>query len=66
MFVQVVAVTLLPAALVFLLLILNEPAFMGDRVNTRTQNTMNWSIVIVVSVMSTLLGIQTLFPDLFQ
>jgi len=66
MFVQVVAVTLLPAALVFLLLILNEPAFMGERVNTRTQNIMNWSIVIVVSIMSTLLGIQTLFPDLFN
>jgi len=27
---------------------------------------MNWSIVIVVSIMSTLLGIQTLFPDLFN
>jgi len=66
MFVQVVAVTLLPAALVFLLLILNEPAFMGEHVNTRTQNIMNWSIVIVVSVMSTLLGVQTMFPDLFQ
>jgi NRAMP (natural resistance-associated macrophage protein)-like metal ion transporter len=66
MFVQVVAVTLLPAALVFLLLILNEPAFMGEHVNTRAQNIMNWSIVIVVSIMSTLLGIQTLFPDLFQ
>jgi len=66
MFVQVVAVTLLPAALVFLLLILNEPAFMGEHVNNRTQNIMNWSIVIVVSVMSTLLGVQTLFPDLFN
>jgi Mn2+/Fe2+ NRAMP family transporter len=66
MFVQVVAVTLLPAALVFLLLILNEPAFMGEHVNTRTQNIMNWLIVIVVSLMSTLLGIQTLFPDLFK
>ena len=66
MFVQVVAVTLLPAALVFLLLILNEPAFMGEHVNTRTQNIMNWLIVIVVSLMSTLLGVQTLFPDLFK
>ena len=66
MFVQVVAVTLLPAALVFLLLILNEPAFMGDHVNSRWQNIMNWSIVIVVSVMSTLLGVQTMFPDLFK
>ncbi len=66
MFVQVVAVTLLPAALVFLLLILNDPNFMGEHVNTRTQNIMNWSIVGVVSVMSTLLGVQTLFPGLFK
>lgn len=66
MFVQVVAVTLLPAALVFLLLILNDPAFMGEHVNTRMQNIMNWSIVIVVSIMSTLLGINTLFPELFK
>jgi NRAMP (natural resistance-associated macrophage protein)-like metal ion transporter len=66
MFVQVVAVTLLPAALVFLLLILNEPEFMGEHVNSRTQNIMNWSIVILVSIMSTLLGVQTLFPDLFK
>jgi Mn2+/Fe2+ NRAMP family transporter len=66
MFVQVVAVTLLPAALVFLLLILNDPEFMGKHVNTPTQNIMNWSIVILVSIMSTLLGVQTLFPDLFK
>jgi NRAMP (natural resistance-associated macrophage protein)-like metal ion transporter len=66
MFVQVVAVTLLPAALVFLLLILNEPAFMGEHVNSNTQNIMNWLIVILVSIMSTLLGVQTLFPDLFK
>jgi NRAMP (natural resistance-associated macrophage protein)-like metal ion transporter len=66
MFVQVVAVTLLPAALVFLLLILNDPNFMGEHVNTRTQNIVNWSIVGVVSIMSTLLGVQTLFPNLFQ
>jgi Mn2+/Fe2+ NRAMP family transporter len=66
MFVQVVAVTLLPAALVFLMLILNDSAFMGEYVNTRRQNIMNWSIVIVVSVMSTLLGVSTLFPDLFK
>ncbi len=66
MFVQVVAVTLLPAALVFLLLILNDPNFMGEHVNTRVQNIMNWSIVGVVSIMSTLLGVQTLFPGLFK
>jgi NRAMP (natural resistance-associated macrophage protein)-like metal ion transporter len=65
MFVQVVAVTLLPSALVFLLLLLNDKPLMGEHVNTRTQNIANWTIVIIVAIMSTLLGIQTLFPELF-
>jgi Mn2+/Fe2+ NRAMP family transporter len=66
MFVQVVAVTLLPPALVFLLLLLNDEPLMGKNINTRWENIMNWSIVSVVVVMSTLLGISTLFPELFK
>jgi NRAMP (natural resistance-associated macrophage protein)-like metal ion transporter len=65
MFVQVVAVTLLPSALVFLLLLLNDKPLMGEHVNTPAQNIANWAIVIVVAIMSTLLGVQTLFPELF-
>jgi Mn2+/Fe2+ NRAMP family transporter len=65
MFVQVVAVTLLPSALVFLILILNSPEFMGGRVNTRWQNIANWSIVLFVTVMSTLFALSTLFPQWF-
>jgi NRAMP (natural resistance-associated macrophage protein)-like metal ion transporter len=65
MFVQVVAVTLLPSALVFLILILNDPQFMGEHVNTRWQNVANWSIVIFVTFMSTLFALSTLFPNLF-
>jgi Mn2+/Fe2+ NRAMP family transporter len=65
MFVQVVAVTLLPAALIFLLLLLNDKSVMGEFVNTPRQNITNWAIVILVVVMSTLLGVQTLFPNLF-
>jgi Mn2+/Fe2+ NRAMP family transporter len=65
MFVQVVAVTLLPPALVFLILILNEPAFMGAHVNTRWQNIANWTIVLFVTVMSTLFAVTTLFPKWF-
>ena len=41
-FVQVVAVTLLPAALVFLILLLNDKPLMGEYVNTRWQNIVNW------------------------
>ncbi len=66
MFVQVVAVTLLPVSLIFLLLILNDRAFMGEHVNTRWQNITNWSIVILVITVSSLMGISTLFPGLFK
>ena len=66
MFVQVVAVTLLPAALVFLLLLLNDKPLMGEHVNTRSQNIINWMIVIFVVIMSSLMGIGTLFPNLFK
>ena len=65
MFVQVVAVTLLPSALVFLLLLLNDKPLMGEHVNTPAQNFANWTIVIIVAIMSSLLGVQTLFPQLF-
>jgi NRAMP (natural resistance-associated macrophage protein)-like metal ion transporter len=65
MFVQVVAVTILPAVLVFLILLLNDKPLMGAYVNTRWQNIMNWSIVIAVFIISSLLGIDTLFPNLF-
>jgi NRAMP (natural resistance-associated macrophage protein)-like metal ion transporter len=66
MFVQVVAVTLLPSALVFLILILNEPSFMGKYVNTRVENVANWSIVAFVTIMSTIFAFTTLFPGLLE
>jgi Mn2+/Fe2+ NRAMP family transporter len=65
MFVQIVAVTLLPACLFFLILILNSPEFMGDRVNTRWQNIANVSIAIFMTIMSTLFALSTLFPQWF-
>lgn len=65
MFVQVVAVTLLPASLIFLLILLNDRSFMGNHVNTRGQNIVNGSIVAFVVIMSTLMGLSTLFPKLF-
>jgi len=65
MFVQVVAVTLLPAALTFLILLLNDKPLMGEHVNTTSQNIANWAIALFVIVMSTLFGISVLFPNLF-
>ncbi len=60
-FVQVVAVTLLPAALTFLILLLNDRPLMGEYKNTRWQNIANWTIVAFVIVISTIYGISVLF-----
>jgi Mn2+/Fe2+ NRAMP family transporter len=65
LFVQVVAVTLLPAALVFLILLLNDKETMGEYANTFSQNLVSGAIVAVIIVLSTLYGISTLFPTMF-
>ncbi len=66
LFVQVVAVTLLPAALVFLILLLNDEATMGERRNTLVQNLIGGGIVVSIIILSTLYGITVLFPGYFQ
>ncbi len=65
LFVQVVAVTLLPAALVFLILLLNDKHTMGEYSNTLTQNLIGGGIIAVIIVLSTCYGISALFPNLF-
>ncbi len=66
LFVQVVAVTLLPAALVFLILLLNNKKTMGEYTNTLWQNIITSSIVVVIVILSTLYGISTLFPNMLK
>jgi Mn2+/Fe2+ NRAMP family transporter len=66
LFVQVVAVTLLPAALVFLILLLNDKKHMGEHCNTLSQNLIGGFIVVSIVILSTLYGISVLFPNLFQ
>ncbi len=65
LFVQVIATTLLPAALVFLILLLNDKKTMGQYINSTWENIANISIVTVIIVLSTMYGISTLFPNIF-
>ncbi|VVB91707.1 Divalent metal cation transporter MntH [uncultured archaeon] len=65
LFVQVIAVTLLPAALVFLILLLNNEEIMGKYKNTLLQNIIDSTIVIAIIILSTLYGISALFSGLF-
>lgn len=64
LFVQVIAVTLLPAALVFLILLLNNEETMGQYKNTLFQNVANIGIVVVIIAISTLYGISAIFPKI--
>jgi NRAMP (natural resistance-associated macrophage protein)-like metal ion transporter len=66
LFVQVIATTLLPAALVFLIILLNDKKTMGQYTNSRFENVANVGIVLAIIVLSTLYGISALFPNLFQ
>ena len=65
LFVQVIAVTLLPAALVFLILLLNQADVVGKYKNTLLQNVVASAIVGGIIVLSTLYAVSTLFPGLF-
>lgn len=66
LFVQVVAVTLLPAALVFLILLLNNKKTMGEYTNSLWQNIVTCTIVVLIVILSTLYGVSTLFPNMFK
>jgi Mn2+/Fe2+ NRAMP family transporter len=66
LFVQVIAVTLLPADLVFLMLLLNDKKLMGEYKNNVLQNIVGIFIVSLIIILSTLYAISTLFPKLFQ
>jgi Mn2+/Fe2+ NRAMP family transporter len=65
LFVQVVAVTLLPAALVFLILLLNDRKNMGDYCNGPVENLIGGLIVAAIVVLSTLYGASVMFPGMF-
>ncbi|MGD0158124.1 MAG: NRAMP family divalent metal transporter [Terracidiphilus sp.] len=66
LFVQVIAVTLLPAALVFLIVLLNDEQTMGKHKNTWFQNLANIGIVSLIIVVSTLYGVSAVFPNILR
>jgi len=65
LFVQVIAVTLLPAALTFLLLLLNQEDVVGKYKNSKAQNILAVIIIVTIIVMSTIYAMTTIFPNLF-
>ncbi len=64
--VQVLAGLMLPSAIVFLQLLLNDRQVLGDRfANKPWNNIVNWIIVALLFVLSLLLAAQVVLPGLF-
>ena len=64
--VQVFAGIMLPSAIIFLQLLLNDRELLGERwINRRWNNWINWTIIVVLFVLSLLLAVQVMLPKLF-
>ena len=64
--VQVLAGLMLPSAIVFLQLLLNDKEVLGETfANKQWNNVVNWTIVILLFVLSLLLAAQVAMPKLF-
>jgi hypothetical protein len=63
--VQVIASIFMPAAMMFLLLLLNDKEIMGVHVNRPWQNISAFIIVGFLMLMNGLYGITVMFPHIF-
>lgn len=64
--VQVLAGIMLPSAIIFLELLLNDKELLGEQyVNKPWNNRVNWTIIIVLFILSLILAAQVAAPKLF-
>jgi len=64
--VQVLAGIMLPSAIIFLQLLLNDKELLGEQYVNRTWNNwVNWTIIIVLFALSLILAAQVVAPNLF-
>jgi Mn2+/Fe2+ NRAMP family transporter len=65
--VQVLAGLMLPSAVIFLQLLLNDKELLGEKyANKPWNNVINWTIIIVLFILSCILALQVLLPDLIH
>lgn len=63
--VQVLAGLMLPSAIIFLQLLLNDKELLGEKYsNKRWNNVINWIIITVLFILSGILAIQVLLPGI--
>ncbi len=64
--VQVLAGIMLPSAIIFLQLLLNDKELLGEKyVNKKWNNWVNWIIIVVLFALSLVLAVQVVAPKLF-
>jgi len=63
--VQVLAGVMLPSAIIFLQLLLNDKALLGEYANKPWNNLVNWTVIIVLFALSLILAAQVAAPNLF-
>jgi Mn2+/Fe2+ NRAMP family transporter len=63
--VQVLAGVMLPSAIIFLQLLLNDKELLGSYANKPWNNWVNWTIIIVLFGLSLVLAAQVAAPNLF-
>jgi NRAMP (natural resistance-associated macrophage protein)-like metal ion transporter len=63
--VQVLAGVMLPSAIIFLQLLLNDKELLGEYANKPWNNVVNWAIIIVLFALSLILAAQVAAPNLF-
>jgi Mn2+/Fe2+ NRAMP family transporter len=63
--VQVLAGIMLPSAIIFLQLLLNDKELLGEYANKPWNNAVNWTIIAVLFGLSLILAAQVTAPSLF-
>ena len=63
--VQVLAGVMLPSAIIFLQLLLNDKELLGEYANKPWNNAVNWSIIVLLFGLSLILAVQVVAPNLF-
>ncbi len=64
--VQVLAGVMLPSAIIFLQLLLNDKELLGEEFANRPwSNWVNWTIIIILFALSLILAVQVIFPEWF-
>jgi Mn2+/Fe2+ NRAMP family transporter len=61
--VQVIATIFMPAAMLFLLMLLNDRELLGEHVNSPLRNALSVGVMVLLILCNALYGISTVFPN---